>query len=381
MGGEYLALVEDFKNSRHWAIGLGCIDCHGGDATSDEVGVAMSDSAGFIGQPERTEIPAFCGRCHSDSSYMKKYGNLRTDQVELYKTSIHGLRLFEQGDANVAVCSDCHSSHLVAASSNALSSTHPDNIPETCGRCHADEQLMAGYGLSATVVEDYIAGRHGQLRFVEDEIAAPVCTSCHGYHGAVPPGVESIHNVCGTCHLRTEQSYARSAHNEAFTELGFPKCITCHDNHRLKRPTDDLLLSEDKGGCLSCHGTDDNAYSTIQAIRKSLQEIREMQSKAEDLVVETERTTHLSMSEMTLKVESIRTKLLTLRAIQHAADIELVEENQAEAETAFAEIEQFTLRLIERGNRNLRIVIILGVLLFIYGLMMLYYTKVILKNR
>ena len=381
MGGKYAKLAKEFKNSTHWEMGMGCIDCHGGDAASGDVTQAKSPEAGFIGIPDRAKIISVCGDCHSDSSYMKRFSNIRTDQVELYKTSIHGIQFFEKGDLNVAVCTDCHSSHLITNSTNPLSSTNKANIPETCGRCHSDATLMGKYGISADIVDEYLTGWHGELFFEQKEIAAPVCSDCHGTHGAAPPGVDNIHNVCASCHLRTEQYYAQGAHNEAFKAANLPKCITCHDNHSLVRPSDKFLTSTDKGGCLQCHASASKAIATISAIGSSLESMRDMHAEAAELVETTERVTHLSMLEMEPKVAEIETKLLTARVVQHATSVDLVKESESEAMTAFEEIKKFTVKLIDRGKRVKRHVLLIGALLFVYGLMMLYYTKVILANR
>lgn len=240
---------------------------------------------------------------------------------------------------------------------------------------------MAGYGISANTVEDYMAGYHGELYFDKKEIAAPVCVDCHGTHGASPPGVDSIHNVCGTCHLRTEQFYAQGSHNEAFKAAGLPKCITCHDNHKLVRPTDTLISSTERGGCMSCHQSGTKAYDTIETILASIGTIRSMHDEAGKLVETTEKITHLSMIEMEPKVGEIETKLMTARVLQHGAAIDSILENQSDASAAFEEIKAYTEKLINRGNRVKRHVLFIGALLFVYGLMMLYYTKVILANR
>jgi hypothetical protein len=381
MGGKYLKLVQDFKKSTHWDKGLGCVDCHGGDPTSGDVAVAMDPAIGFVGKPTGGQILDTCTKCHANPEYMKQFGNMRTDQLELYKTSIHGKRFFENGDMNVAFCSDCHSPHLIAPASNPQSSTHHENIPATCGKCHADKSLMSAYGIDADIVSDYMAGRHGELLFKEKETAAPVCTSCHGYHGAAPPGVDSVVNVCGSCHLRTEQYYAQGPHNEAFKAMSFPRCITCHDNHKLKKPTDEFITSTEKGGCLSCHDTKSAAYATINTIKTSLAGLNELHEECLTLVEETEKTTHLSMTDMLPKVEEITTKLLTARGLQHSVDGKLISDNHKEAESIYMEIKSFTTKLISRGRQAKRTVLILGALVFAYGLLMLYYTKVVLGNR
>jgi hypothetical protein len=40
---------------------------------------------GYTGKPNPQQIPAFCGKCHSDANLMKKFDPaLRVDQVQEY---------------------------------------------------------------------------------------------------------------------------------------------------------------------------------------------------------------------------------------------------------------------------------------------------------
>ena len=95
----------------HARHGLSCVDCHGGDATAEDVDEAMSEEKGYVGVPDRETMPGFCGRCHQDATYMRKFNpGLRVDQVELYWTSVHGQKL-KSGDEKVATCTDCHAHH------------------------------------------------------------------------------------------------------------------------------------------------------------------------------------------------------------------------------------------------------------------------------
>ena len=101
---------EQFAQDIHLQKGLTCASCHGGDPTKSDM-EAMSKAAGFRGKPTRKEIPALCGKCHSDGAYMRQYNpSLRTDQFAQYQTSIHG-KLLAKGDTKVAVCADCHGVH------------------------------------------------------------------------------------------------------------------------------------------------------------------------------------------------------------------------------------------------------------------------------
>jgi len=57
----------------HFKHGLSCVGCHGGDATSDDEEIAMDEAVGFVGVPSPEQIPAFCGKCHSDLDYMRSF--------------------------------------------------------------------------------------------------------------------------------------------------------------------------------------------------------------------------------------------------------------------------------------------------------------------
>ena len=142
-----------FEDDIHARKQIGCAGCHGGDPTSDDIDVAMSEEAGFTGTPARQDIPMLCGECHSSLEYMRRYDpSTRTDQEEEYYTSIHGLRLLE-GDPYVATCADCHAAHRIRPVYEPKSSVHPTNIPQTCGKCHGDAGLMGRYGIPTGQVE------------------------------------------------------------------------------------------------------------------------------------------------------------------------------------------------------------------------------------
>src|SRR6266571_2425946 len=97
--------AEQFSHDVHSQKGLNCASCHGGDPAKSDMD-AMSRSAGFRGKIQRSQIPALCGRCHSDGAYMRQFNpSLRTDQLSQYKTSVHG-KLLAKGDGKVAVCTD-----------------------------------------------------------------------------------------------------------------------------------------------------------------------------------------------------------------------------------------------------------------------------------
>ena len=52
----------------------------------------------------------------------------------------------------------------------------------------------------------------GRLMAKRGDLSAPSCASCHGNHGAKPPQVESVADVCGSCHVLFAQLYDKSVH-------------------------------------------------------------------------------------------------------------------------------------------------------------------------
>jgi nitrate/TMAO reductase-like tetraheme cytochrome c subunit len=253
LDGAYQKPVALIKTDVHTANGLGCVDCHGGDRTSDDPSEAMNRAKGFIGKPARTAIPKLCSRCHSDPDFMRRFRpQQRVDQFELYQTSVHGKRL-ATGDDTVATCIDCHSVHDIRPVKDALAPVHPLRLPETCARCHADKAKMAKYGIPTSQFDDYRTSVHWNALEKRGDLSAPNCASCHGNHGAKPPEVESVAAVCGSCHVLFAQFYEKSVHQPVFSAAsGGGGCIVCHSNHAIHMPSTAMLVGAN-AICSQCH--------------------------------------------------------------------------------------------------------------------------------
>src|SRR5256714_12126566 len=114
-----------FDNDIHKSRGLSCNDCHGGDPNADTKEAAKDPRKGYLGKPKTLDIPAYCGKCHSDANLMKRFNpSLRVDQEREYYTSVHGRLLKEKGETRVATCISCHSVHGIRATSGPLSSVY-----------------------------------------------------------------------------------------------------------------------------------------------------------------------------------------------------------------------------------------------------------------
>ena len=236
------------QTSIHARGGVTCVSCHGGNADALEVEPAHGQALVSLRDP-RAAVEA-CGKCHSDVERMRAFG-LRTDQLSLYWTSKHGAKLQKDGDPRVATCTSCHGAHDVLAASNPLAPVSKLRQVETCGRCHADSKLMADYGIPANVVDQYRSSVHGKARLEEDNVAAPACTDCHGSHGATPPRLSDVSQVCGHCHSTVQAFYAESAH--ARHGQAAVQCVSCHSNHAVQLPSPAMFLGDEPGHCGSCH--------------------------------------------------------------------------------------------------------------------------------
>jgi hypothetical protein len=235
-----------FEDDVHAAAGLGCQDCHGGDPDperADDID-AMAPETGFRPAPGRLEVSDFCGRCHADPDYMRQYDpQARVDQLAEYRTSVHGLRNAE-GDETPATCIDCHGTHGIRPVGRPDSPVYATNVPRTCAECHAKEGTMAAYGLATNQYGEWRRSVHAVALLEMGDIAAPACNDCHGNHGAAPPGVASVANVCGHCHAREGALFRESFKKDLFAEMEVSECIVCHGNHRVVHPTPELFRSE-----------------------------------------------------------------------------------------------------------------------------------------
>jgi len=247
----------------HSERGIDCEDCHGGDPTKGfaegDPDLAMDPAKGYKPPPDKAGIPVFCSRCHSDIEFMKNYNPaLPTNQLELYKTSVHGKLLLSQGDTKVAACTDCHGAHSILPASDSRSRVHHRNVPQVCKTCHSDAAYMKGYEYKGKPIptdqfDEYSKSIHGVLVLENGDQAAPACNNCHGNHGATPPTLASVSASCGECHATNRDFFNASPHKVPWADLGYPECEQCHGNHYIVAASDSLIGVEQGALCLECH--------------------------------------------------------------------------------------------------------------------------------
>jgi len=342
---------QQFSNDIHAQKGLTCASCHGGDPTKADMD-AMSKAAGFRGKVERKDVPELCGRCHSDTAFMRKYNpSLRTDQFSQYKTSVHG-RLFAKGDTKVAVCIDCHGVHGLRPASDARSKVHPLNIAQTCSRCHADSAYMKGYSIPTDQFARYSSSVHHDALAVRGDLSAPTCTTCHGNHGAAPPGVDTVKNVCSKCHAFQEQMFDKSTHKAAFQSAGLPGCVVCHGNHAISHPSDEKLDAGPQAVCMRCHTPGDACDRARGDMLSGLMRLDDS-IKTADKVLGVAESSGMEVSQARLDQDQARDALTKARVTIHSFKPELVEHDiQEGVKIAAKNLQAGQAALAERDYRR-----------------------------
>jgi predicted CXXCH cytochrome family protein len=160
-----------------------CVDCHG---------------AHDVQPPDmpRQRISQTCAQCHGEINH-------------IYEQSVHGAAMLT-GDPNVPTCTDCHGVHGIADPGSA---SFRLRSPQVCAECHADEGLMAQYGISTNVFNSYVADFHGSTATLFEVTAegqainTALCYDCHGAHNILASSdensriiKENLLETCRDCH-------------------------------------------------------------------------------------------------------------------------------------------------------------------------------------
>lgn len=365
-------LPDDFsQNDIHLQPGLSCTGCHGGDSSKEDMDEAMDPAAGYTGVPSKKDIPAFCGKCHSDINFMRQYQpRISVDQAKQYFTSIHGQKLI-RGDESVADCASCHTGHAIMPARDPRSSIYPLNIPKTCNSCHGDTQYMQAYSIPTNQYDEFVGSVHGKMLLEERDTGSPACNDCHGNHGAMPPGITSISHVCGTCHLNNMQYFSSSIMGKVFSELELHACEECHGHHGIKKTSDDMVGIGEESTCINCHSEDDKGYKVASAIHHTLKSTVSMYDSAESRQTVVRR---IGMNDVEIKfrLQDAHQNLIESRTLVHTFNPEKIREKSDESianstaaiQLATAEIREYDIRRKGFGVATIFITILVVALFF-----------------
>jgi predicted CXXCH cytochrome family protein len=148
---------------------------------------------------------------------------------------------------------------------------------------------MAEFKIPTDQYAKYKRSVHAKALYERQDLAAPTCNDCHGNHGAAPPGIASVANVCGQCHARQGELFQASPHKVAFDNKGFGECVKCHSNHDIAAPTDELLGTGEKSVCVSCHKPGEKGFLVAGEMRSRIDGLLGQIEKSHEILDRAER--------------------------------------------------------------------------------------------
>jgi len=341
------SVSDEFVSDVHAQKGMTCINCHEASDKSSK-----SDSYTI----KRNRIPQLCGSCHADADRMKQFNpSLHTDQLAQYRTSVHGIK-FARGDMRVAVCTDCHGVHGIRPASDSRSSVHPLNIAATCKRCHSDRDYMKPYGIATDQFAGYVDSVHYKA-MVEGDLSAPTCTTCHGSHGAVPPGVTAVTNVCATCHVLQGKFFEQSPHKLGFAKLELPSCVTCHESHRIHRPDDNFVGTGKLAVCSNCHIASEAAGKMADRTHEHFRQLESGIAGAKSLLERASRE-GMDVADAEMELTQANDALAKSRVALHSAQPALVAADLEAGARIVARAQAAGDRALKERNRRKKSIVL-----------------------
>lgn len=349
-----LVTDKDVTVDTHWKKGIRCHDCHGGSPVLDDFVDHRKDDTFHAVTP--ADIPGFCGRCHSDIQYMRRFTpSPRTDQEAEYWTSGHGQHLKAlkpEETPVVATCVSCHdrphsngrdrAARGIRPVNDLESPVYPTNVAKTCATCHSKPELMAdfkyhGRPIGSAQYDQWKESVHGQALLKKGDLSAPTCNDCHGNHGALPPQVDSVANACGTCHGKVASLFAATRMKHQFEKEGLPGCATCHGSHSIHSPTDEMLGMKGAAVCATCHeegkqgkfGATAVGAEVALGLRAEMERLKGEIAAAEAKVAQAERL-GMEVSGPRFDLHKAQDALTNARSLVHTFAKEPVEEALAE---------------------------------------------------
>jgi len=229
-----------------------CAHCHGRHDILSHTDPASPTSV--------MNIPLLCGRCHHEGSKVSLTHDIPQDRIlENYSQSIHGEGVFKKGLTVTAVCTSCHTSHLILPHTDPESSISQANVAGTCTKCHARIEAV-----HRKVIE-------GRL-WEEEPHKIPVCVDCHSPHKIRRVFYEAgmANKDCQRCHAEEGLSAERDGETVSLHVDGAAleasahwrlACAQCHTEVTASR-TRPCETVRSRVNCAICHAEQVDQYSS-----------------------------------------------------------------------------------------------------------------------
>ena len=189
----------------HRERGFACVDCHGGDPAAGDKARAHDAARGFKGAPVGQAQIATCARCHSDadpdaplraasSAWIRRPSTPRACTAS---SSPRATATWRPAPAATARTGSGWSATRSRRSSPPTS-PRPARAATPIRVTWPSTSCADGTALPTSQFADYQKSVHYAALTKGNDLSAPTCNDCHGNHGAAPPGVGAVANVCGT---------------------------------------------------------------------------------------------------------------------------------------------------------------------------------------
>lgn len=239
------------------------------------------------------------------------------------------------------------------------------NVAQTCSTCHANAEYMKGYKIPTDEFALYNSSVHHAALVDRGDLSAPTCVTCHGSHGAAPPGVASVENVCSTCHVFQAQLFDSGPHKDAFTSLGVPGCITCHSNHGIQHPSDTFIGTAEGSVCVKCHSAGEPGFDAAAKMHESLARLDSAIGRS-DAILNRAELSGMEVGEAKLAQSEARDDLIKARVSIHGVQTAKVDQDvQAGLAVAQKTYQAGLAAMAERSYRRTGLFISLGITLIV----------------
>jgi predicted CXXCH cytochrome family protein len=226
---------------------------------------------------------------------------------------------------------------------------------------------MARYRIPTNQVRLWTASVHGQDMLKKGDLSAPTCNSCHGNHGAAPPGVEDVPHVCGHCHSTVADIFAGNGHDSIFTAHKLPGCVTCHSNHDIAMPSETLLAERARTVCARCHDPNDPAGRQFLTMRTLLDSLRTAEAHSQSILDEANNL-GMDVSQAQFDLSDVTTALTKARTAIHSFRADSVAKQVGGGlKTANSAARQGQAALAEHSYRRLGLAISVPIILGLAG--------------
>lgn len=265
-----------------------CTDCHG---AHDVKRSADPESRTFF-----RNIPATCGRCHSDRALMDPY-NLPATIPEQYARSIHGRNVLEKGDSGSPNCATCHGSHAAAPPGYL-------EVGHVCGKCHQQ------------IEEYFLTSVHGKIPVMAR------CIGCHAKGGQrwnheiekASPSIDLVLSAytqarkeIGESPDKLRQRFGELVDHESGSVNLATVCTNCHTPGRKEAHSQFFASS------------DERARETGQELATAVRDAQFAYARTAERVARLARGVLLVRNEAG-QVEDAKTEVLALNAFVHTLD-------------------------------------------------------------